>query len=54
MTEAAKREKANQILDIAAQLLLTTDYRKIRMIDLARKMGISNGIIYVYFKTKED
>lgn len=53
MTEAAKREKANQILDIAAQLLLTTDYRKIRMIDLARKMGISNGIIYVYFKTKE-
>ncbi len=53
MTEAAKKEKANQILDIAAQLLLTTDYRKIRMIDLAKKMGISNGIIYVYFKTKE-
>ena len=29
------------------------DYEHIRMADLAEELGISNGILYVYFKTKD-
>ena len=53
MTEEAKLMKANAILDQAAQLLLETDYEKIKMTELAKSLGLSNGILYVYFKTKE-
>lgn len=53
MTEEAKAAKANLILDQAASWFLTMDYEKIRMADLAKEMGMSNGILYVYFKTKE-
>lgn len=52
-TDAAKEEKANTILDKAAELFLEQDYEDIRMADLAKELGISNGILYVYFKTKE-
>lgn len=52
-TDAAKEEKANTILDKAAELFLEKDYELIRMADLAKELGISNGILYFYFKTKE-
>lgn len=51
--DAAKMEKANAILDKAAELFLEKGYDHIRMIDLARELDISNGILYFYFKTKE-
>ena len=47
MTEEAKLMKANAILDQAAQLLLETDYEKIKMTELAKSLGLSNGILYV-------
>ena len=53
MTEEAKEIKANQILDQAASWLLKMNYEKIKMSDLAKSMNMSNGILYVYFKTKE-
>lgn len=53
MTEEAKEIKANQILDQAANWLMQMDYEKIKMLDLAKSMNISNGILYVYFRTKE-
>ena len=43
-TDAAKGEKANTILDKAAELFLEKDYEHIRMADLAKKLVISNGI----------
>ena len=53
MTEEAKEIKAKQILDQAANWLMQKDYEKIKMLDLAKSMNISNGILYVYFRTKE-
>jgi len=53
MTEEAKAVKAQMILDKTKELFLTTDYEKIKMADIAKAMGVSNGILFVYFKTKE-
>jgi AcrR family transcriptional regulator len=53
MTNGAKAAKAQAILDKAREMFLASDYDKIRMSDIARAMGISNGILFVYFKTKE-
>ena len=52
-TEEAKEEKAQAILDTAERLFATTEIEKIKMADIAKEMGISNGILFVYFKTKE-
>jgi AcrR family transcriptional regulator len=53
MTDEAKAAKAQSILDKAKEMLLTTDYSEIKMADIAKAMGISNGLLFVYFKTKE-
>ncbi|GAB1154693.1 hypothetical protein YWY31_07180 [Paenibacillus illinoisensis] len=53
MTPEAKALKAKAIMDQAAELILTSEYEKIKMSDIAKKMGMSNGILFVYFKTKE-
>ena len=53
MTDEAKTLKAQMILDKAKEMFLTTDYEKIKMADIAKAMGVSNGILFVYFKTKE-
>lgn len=53
MTEAAKNVKSQAILDTVAEMFLITEYEKIKMADIAKVMGISNGLLFVYFKTKE-
>lgn len=53
MSEAAKKEKAKAILDTAEKMFLTTEYEKLKMEDIAKEMGISKGLLFVYFKTKE-
>ena len=53
MTEEAKSAKAQLILDKAKEMFLDSDYEKIKMADIAKAIGISNGILFVYFKTKE-
>ncbi|MDR2166684.1 MAG: TetR/AcrR family transcriptional regulator [Clostridiales bacterium] len=53
MTDEAKAAKAQAILDKAKEIFLTTDYTEIKMADIAKAMGISNGLLFVYFKTKE-
>ncbi|MEO3946119.1 TetR family transcriptional regulator [Gorillibacterium sp. CAU 1737] len=53
MTPEAKALKAQAILDKAAELFLAFEYEKIKMSDIAKQMGMSNGILFVYFKTKE-
>ena len=52
-TDAAKAEKALIILDKATSLFLEKEYDEIKMSELAKELGMSNGILYVYFKTKE-
>ncbi|MEW9700935.1 TetR family transcriptional regulator [Paenibacillus sp. SI8] len=53
MTPEAKALKAQAILDKAAEMFLSSEYEKIKMSDIANQMGMSNGILFVYFKTKE-
>ncbi len=53
MTPEAKALKAKAIMDKAAEMFLTLEYEKIKMSDLAKQMSMSNGILFVYFKTKE-
>ncbi|AIQ18509.1 transcriptional regulator [Paenibacillus sp. FSL H7-0357] len=53
MSPEAKAIKAQAILDKAAEMFISTEYGKIKMSDIAKQMGMSNGILFVYFKTKE-
>lgn len=53
MTDEAKAAKAQAILDKAREMFLAADYGTIKMSDIAKAMGISSGILFVYFKTKE-
>lgn len=52
-TPEAKALKAQAILNKAAEMFLSSEYEKIKMSDIAKQMGMSNGILFVYFKTKE-
>ncbi len=53
MTREAKAARAREIMDIAEKMFLTTDYQLLKMSDIAKAAGISNGLLFVYFKTKE-
>ena len=53
MSAEAKAARAKQIMDAAADMLLSTDYRHLKMSSIAKAVGISNGLIFKYFKTKE-
>jgi len=53
MTDAAKEQKAAAILNCAAELFLASDYETVKMSAVAKKMHISNGILFVYFPTKQ-
>lgn len=53
MTEEAKTARAREILNTAEKLFLESGYRDLKMSDIAKAAGISNGLLFVYFKTKE-
>jgi len=54
-TEGAKRqERANRILDAAAELILRWGYDKTTIDDICRKAGVAKGTIYLHWKTREE
>ena len=53
VTKEDKEAKEQIILDMAQKMFLSMDYDKIKMSVLAKEVGISNGLLFVYFKTKE-
>ena len=53
ITDAAKQQKAAAILDCAADLFLASGYNAVTMAAVAKRMHISNGILFVYFPTKQ-
>ena len=53
VTEEAKTARSREILDTAERLFMETGYRELKMSDIAKAAGISNGLLFVYFKTKE-
>jgi AcrR family transcriptional regulator len=53
--ERSKREqRADRILDAAAELMLRWGYNKTTIEDIARLAGVAKGTIYLYWKTRED
>lgn len=52
-SQEAKEEKAGSILDMAAEMFASKEFERIKMSEIAKALGISNGILFVYFKTKE-
>lgn len=51
--EMKRRDRAERILDAAAELLLQYGYKRITMEDVAKKAGVGKGTIYLHWKTRE-
>ena len=53
--ERSRREqRADRILDAAAELMLRWGYNKTTIDDIARYAGVAKGTIYLHWKTRED
>lgn len=49
-----KEKRRNEILDAALDLFIRKGYSATRTIDIARSVGMSEGLLFHYFKTKEE
>lgn len=48
-----QRERAERILDAAAELLLRWGYKRVTIDDIARQAEVGSGTIYLHWKTRE-
>ena len=46
-------DRADRILDAAAELMVRLGYRKVTIDDIARRAGIGKGTVYLHWRTKE-
>lgn len=46
-------QRAERVLDSAAELLLRWGYRRVTISDVARHAGIGKGTVYLHFQTKD-
>lgn len=46
-------DRADRVLDSAAELLLRWGYRRVTIEDVARHAGIGKGTVYLHFRTKD-
>jgi AcrR family transcriptional regulator len=53
MSPSKPVERAQRILDAAADLLLRWGYKRVTIDDIAKQTGIGAGTIYLHWKTKE-
>jgi AcrR family transcriptional regulator len=51
---AFKKEKEEAILEAALKIIKGKGFHRARMSDIAREANISYGLVYHYFKTKDD
>jgi len=49
-----RQERAERILDAAAELMLRWGYNKTTIDDIARQASVAKGTIYLHWKTRED
>ena len=49
-----KKQKKRKILEKAFELFRKNGYTDTKVEDITRKLGISKGSFYTYFKTKEE
>lgn len=48
------RPKYNQIIDAAVEVIAENGYHSSQVSKIAKKAGVADGTIYLYFKNKED
>ncbi|NOY24943.1 MAG: TetR/AcrR family transcriptional regulator [Oligoflexia bacterium] len=53
-TDQHRLEKRDRIIDAAVAVFADKGYRRARISDVARRAGVADGTIYLYFKNKED
>ncbi|MBV9691501.1 MAG: TetR/AcrR family transcriptional regulator [Ktedonobacteraceae bacterium] len=49
-----QQERAEQILDVAAALIVRWGYSKTTLDDIAKQVGVAKGTIYLHWKSRED
>jgi AcrR family transcriptional regulator len=54
VTELHKSEVKERIIYAAMESFTQTGYDKTKMDDIAKRLGLSKGTLYLYFKSKED
>lgn len=54
VTSAHKAEVRDRIIQAAIESFSQTGYDKTKMDDIARRLGLSKGTLYLYFKSKND
>ncbi|RDI49642.1 TetR/AcrR family transcriptional regulator [Nocardia mexicana] len=52
-SEAARRDRAERVLDAAGELLLRLGYRRATVDDVADRAGVGKGTVYLHWKTRE-
>ena len=52
--QSKRQQRAERILDAAAELILRWGYRKTTIDDIARQAGVAKGTIYLHWKTREE
>ncbi|MCB9777787.1 MAG: TetR/AcrR family transcriptional regulator [Alphaproteobacteria bacterium] len=53
-TDQQRVEKRSRIVEAAVQIFAEKGFRQARVSDIARRAGVADGTIYLYFKNKED
>jgi TetR/AcrR family transcriptional regulator, fatty acid metabolism regulator protein len=53
-TDQQRREKRERIIDAAVEVFAAKGFRSARIADIARRAGVADGTIYLYFRNKED
>ena len=53
-SQKIQEQRREQILDVAIELFDCNGYSETRIIDIANAAGISKGLVYNYFSSKED
>lgn len=53
MPDEPNRDRADRILDAAADLLVRWGSRKVTIDDIARRAGIGKGTVYLHWRTKD-
>ncbi len=54
LSNAERRAKKLEIVEVAARLFHEEDYGAITMSRIAREAGVAKGTLYLYFRTKEE
>ncbi|OBK52386.1 TetR/AcrR family transcriptional regulator [Mycobacterium sp. 1081908.1] len=49
-----RRDRADRILDVARDLLLSWGYRRVTVDELARRAGVGKGTIYLHWRSREE